>query len=503
MMKSTMGIGLALALSAGAANAGPKDDTLRIAWGGELATLDRYYNVLREGILVGRLIWDSLLYKDPKSLEFKPLLAKSFRFVDRKTMEFELRRGITFHNGEAFDADDVVYTLSYVSNHKNGVLTQRNVNWIESVEKLGDYKVRLHMKKPTPTALEFLAGPLLIYPNEYYAKVGPKGMGAKPVGTGPYKVVGFKPGASIDFERNENYFAGSPKGKPKISKIVQRTIPDRNTRIAELFAGSIDWIWKVPADQAARIAKRPGITVVNEQTLRIGYLSFDSSNRTGNKSPVNNPLVRKAIAHAIDRKTIVDKLVGGNSEVVHSACHPDQFGCEQNVAKYEYDPNRAKRLLADAGYPNGFAIDFHAYRNRSYAEAIMGFLRAVGIKTNLVYLKYAALRDKVYGGKIDFNFMSWGSYSFNDVSAITSHFFKGTRDDYARNKQLVADLERGDSSVDRMDRKDAYSRALKTIAANAYWVPLFTYNVNYAFSDKLDFRPTTDEIPRFYTAKWK
>ena len=503
MKKNALGMAITLALTAGAANAGPKDDTLKIAWGGELATLDRYYNVLREGILVGRLIWDSLLFKDPKTLEFKPLLAKSFRFVDQKTMEFELRRGITFHNGETFDADDVVYTLKYVSNPKNGVLTQRNVNWIESIEKIGDYKVRLRMKKPTPTALEFLAGPLLIYPNEYYAKVGPEGMGEKPVGTGPYKVVEFKPGASIAFERNDKYFAGSPKGKPIISKILQRTIPDGNTRIAELFAGSIDWIWKVPSDQATRIAKRRGITVVNEQTLRIGYLSFDSSNRTGHKSPVNNPLVRKAIAHAIDREAIVAKLVGGSSVVIHSACHPDQFGCEQNVAKYNYDPGKAKRLLAEAGYPDGFRIDFHAYRNRPYAEAIMGFLQAVGIETNLVYLKYAALRDKVYAGKIDFNFMTWGSYSFNDVSAITSHFFKGTRDDYARNKKLVSDLELGDNSVDRKVRRNAYSSALKTIATNAYWVPLFTYNVNYAFTDKLSFTPTTDEIPRFYTAKWK
>ncbi len=503
MKKAIICIYVALALGAGAAHAGPEDDTLRIAWDGELPTLDRYFNVLREGILVSRLIWDALLYKDPATLEFKPLLAESYRFVDSTTMEFELRQGITFHNGEPFDADDVVYTLEFVSNPENRVLTQRNVSWIKSVEKLDDYRVRLEMKQPTPTALEFLSGPLLIYPNEYYAEVGPKGMGTHPVGTGPYRVVEFKPGESIRFEINKQYFDGSPKGKPSISTIEQRTIPDRNTQITELFSGTVDWIWKVPADQASRIVGRPGISVVNEQTLRIAYLSFDSSNRTGNASPVNNPLVRKAIGHAIDRSAIVSKLVGGVSEVVHSACHPQQFGCEQDVAQYEYDPEKAKQLLAEAGYPDGFEIDFHAYRNRPYAEAIMGYLQAVGIRTSLVYLKYAALRDKVYAGEIDFNFMTWGSYSFNDVSAITSHFFKGTQDDYARDSQLIADLELGDGSVDSEERKNAYSRALKSIADNAYWVPLFTYNVNYAFNDKLDFTATADEIPRFYSAGWK
>ncbi len=490
-------------LMGAAAQAGPEDNSLNIAWSGELATLDRYYNTLREGIVVGRLVWDSLLFKNPETLEFEPLLAKSYKFVDSTTMEFELREGVTFHNGEAFDADDVVYTFNRMSNPDAGVLTQRNVNWIENAEKMGQYSVRLNLKAPTPTALEFLAGPLLIYPNEYYEEVGPEGMGANPVGTGPYRVTEFEPGASITFERNKDYFEGSPKGQPQIATIHQRTVPDNNTQIAELLAGTVDWIWKVPTDQATRLTGRPGVSVVNEQTMRVGYLSFDSSNRTGNNSPVNHALVRKAIAHAIDRDAIVKALVGGSSQVVNSACHPAQFGCEQDVVAYEYDPEKAKALLAEAGYPDGFTIDFHAYRNRPYAEAIMGFLNAVGIQTNLVYLKYAALRDQVYAGEIDFNFMTWGSYSFHDVSAITSHFFKATRDDYARDDQLIADLTTGDESVDRTTRESAYSRALKTIADNAYWVPLFTYNVNYAFDEALNFSPNPDEIPRFYAASWK
>ncbi len=503
MRSLALSLVMAIGLTGTAGHAGPDDNSLNIAWSGELATLDRYYNVLREGIIVGRLIWDALLFKNPDTLEFEPLLAESYSFVDSTTMDFELRQGVTFHNGEAFDADDVVYTLNRMTDPENGVLTQRNVNWIDRAEKRGPYSVRLHMKRPTPIALEFLAGPLLIYPNEYYEEVGPDGMGQAPVGTGPYKVTAFAPGESITFERNENYFAGSPKGKPSIDVIRQRTVPDNNTQIAELLAGTVDWIWKVPADQAAALAGRPGISVVNEQTMRIGYLSFDSSNRTGNSSPVNDVRVRQAIAHAIDRQAIVTALVGGSSEVVHSACHPAQFGCEQDVATYDYDPDRARELLAEAGYPDGFTIDFHAYRNRPYAEAIMGYLDAVGIKTNLVYLKYAALRDQVYAGEIDFNFMTWGSYSFHDVSAIASHFFKATKDDYAGDEGLIADLTIGDNSVDRDERLAAYSRALKAIADNAYWVPLFSYNVNYAFSDQLEFVPNPDEVPRFYSTRWK
>ena len=502
-MKAKIAAAVLMAVVSNPALAGKDDDTLNIAWGGELATLDRYYNTLREGIIVGRLIWDSLLFKDPETFEFKPLLAKSFTFVDETTMEFDLREGVTFHNGEPFDADDVVYTLTYVSNPDNGVLTQRNVNWFAGIEKLDRYKVRLKMKKPTPIALEFLAGPLLIYPNEYYAEVGPDGMGKAPVGTGPYKLLEFKPGDSTVFVRNQDYFSDSPKGRPEIGRIVQRTIPDQNTRIAELLSGRLDWIWKVPNDQAERMKNSPRLTIENEQTLRVGYLSFDSSNRTGNASPVNDVLVRRAIAHAIDREAIVKSLVGGKSVVAHSACHPEQFGCTQDVARYDYDPAKARALLAEAGYPDGLTIDFHAYRNRNYAEAIMGYLKEVGIETNLVYLKYAALRDKVYAGEIDFNFMTWGSYSFHDMSAITSHFFKATKDDYARDDALIDALSRGDGSVDRKVREAAYAEALKRIADQVYWLPLFTYNVNYAYNADLDFTPSADEIPRFYRTRWK
>ena len=482
---------------------GKRNDTLNIVWSGELATLDRYFNTLREAIPLSRMIYDTLLFKDPDTLEYKPLLAKSYRFVDETAIEFTLREGVTFHNGEAFDADDVVYTLNFVSNPDNKVQRQQNVRWIDKVTRLDKYTVRLTMKAPTPTALEFLAGELFIYPNEYYAKVGPEGMGKNPVGTGPYKVASFNPSVSATFVRNENYFTGSPKGKAKIKNVVQRTVPDQNTQIAELLSGRADWIWKVKTDQAEKLKELGKVAVASAPTLRIGYLVFDSSNRTGNNSPVNNVKVRKAIAHAIDRQAIVDALIGEGSGVVHSACHPEQFGCESKVTKYEYNPQKAKKLLAEAGYPNGFSIDFHAYRNINHAEAMMGQLQAVGIKPSLVRLKYAALRDKVQAGKVDFAFMTWGSSSMHDISAITSHFFKATRDDYARDQMLVEALTRGDESVDPAARKKAYSEALKRIANNVYWLPLYVYPVNYAFSNNLNFTPNADEVPRFYRASWQ
>ncbi len=499
----SMLVGLLLvSLSAGYALANKKDGVLNVASETELESVDNYFNTAREGILLSRMLWDGLFYRDPSTFKYKGNLATSFKWVNDTTLEFNLRKGIKFHNGEAFDADDVVYTLNWISKPENKVKTQRNVNWIGKATRLSKYKVRLTLKKVFPAVFEYLSGPLVIYPNEYYAKVGPEGMGVKPVGTGPYKATKIDLDKQrFEFESYSGYHKG-PKPKASIKRIVYRTIPERNTQFAELLSGGLDWIWRVPADQAENFKKAGRFTVQNASTMRIGYVSFDASARTG-KNPMNDKRVRQAIAHAIDRKTILNSLVKGASKVVHSACFPTQFGCTSNVKKYAYNPKKAKELLAKAGYPNGFTTDFYAYRNRDYAEAMIGYLNAVGIKTKFTYLKYSALRDKVQSGKVPFQFMTWGSYSINDVSAITSNFFKGGVDDYARDKKVIAALEKGDSSISPKVRKKSYRSALRRIANEVYWLPLFSYNTNYVFSKEVAFEPTADEIPRFFTVKWK
>lgn len=499
---ASIAAGIAAVSAVPAAHAGKADDTLNIVWERELETVDNYFNTAREGIIFSRLTWDSLIYRDPSDLSYKPLIASSWKWVDDLTLEFVIKDGLKFHNGEDLTAEDVAYTYNWVSNPDNGVKTQRNVNWIKSAEVVGGDKVLVRLKAPFPAALEFVSGPISIYPKDYYEKVGPDGMGLKPVGSGPYRVVEVEPGRKIVWEKFDGYMKDSPKGQPSIGKIVQRTIPERNTQIAELLAGKADWMWRVPADQAEKLKAGGKVTVVNESTFRIGYVAMDAAGKSG-ENPFQDVRVRKAVAHAIDREAIVEALVRGVSEVVHAACYPPQFGCTEDVVKYDYDPAKAKALLAEAGYPDGFTIDFYAYRERPYAEAMMGFLAEVGIKTNLNFLKYATLRDKVSGDGVPITFMTWGSYSMNDVSAITSHFFKGSTSDMSLDDEIKALLEKGDTTVDSAVREEAYGKALKLIAERAYWLPLWSYNTNYAFSNDLDFKPTADEIPRFFTASWK
>ncbi len=494
---------LAFAGSVPLASAGKANDTLNILHSVELSSVDNYFNTDRMGVVLCHLLWDSLLYRDLKTGEYKPNLATSYRFIDGKTMEFDLRQGVQFHNGDEFDAEDVVYTLNWVSDPKNGVKSQNNVNWIEKCEKLGKYKVRLKMKKNFPAAPEYIAAVLAIYPHKYYAQVGPDGMAIKPVGTGPYKGVEVFPGKSITLSKNEKYFEGSPKGKPSIGKLHIRFISEVSTQIAELMSGRADWIWRVPQDQAEKMAKMPKITVENADTMRVFFLQFDAVNKKGRNSPLNKLKVRQAICHAVDKVTIQKTLVKGASQVLHSVCYPSQFGCTSDVVRYEYDPAKAKKLLAEAGYPNGLEMEFYGWRERPEMEAIMGYLNAVGIKVKIQYMTYAAVREKIRAGEVDMAMNNWGSFSIHDASAFTGNFFGGTADDNARDPEVIKCLEIADTSVDPEVRKKNYKTALQRIAEQAYSMPLWSSNMNYAYTKDLNFSAQPDEIPRFFNASWK
>lgn len=499
---------LAGSLAAAPALAGKADDTLNWSTTREQDVIDPYYNNTRELVIMGQLIWDGLVWRDTDSGEFKPALATKWNWQSPTALEMELRKGVTFHDGSAFDAEDVAYTLNFVSNKDNGVLTFRNVSWIKDVETIGSHKVVINLHKPFPPALAYLANAGQIMPSGHYDSAPKMASGkqdygsVKAVGTGPYKLAEAKAGDYVLMTKNDQYFEGSPKGAPQVGNIRFRTIKEMNTQIAELMTGGLDWIWDVPKDQAERLEGVPTVTVTNAKTFRISYIAFDVLGRSG-QDFFKDKRVRQAFAHAINREAITKNMVGPASVTIKSACHPDQFGCTQDVPSFEYNPEKAKKLLAEAGYPDGFEFDIYGYRERDITEAVIGDLAKVGIKAKLNWLQYRALRDLVRKGKTPTHQMTWGSYSVPDVSAIVSHFFKHGPDDPAKDDEVKAWLDIADNSIDSAKREANYKKAFAKISEEVYWLPMFTYAKYYAYSEDLDFSPTPDEIPRFYSAKWK
>jgi ABC-type transport system substrate-binding protein len=258
-------LGLVAALLAAFSSATPalaakRDNAIRFATDNVLNNVDAYFNDLRMGYIFSLQVWDTLIYRDPRTGEYKGQLATSWKSIDDRTIEFELRKGVKFHNGAAFDADDVVYTLNFIANPESRIVTQSRVSWIDHAEKVDPYKVRVVTKQPFPAAIEFLAVYIFIYPHEYHARVGPLGMNEKPVGTGPYRVTEHARGKYIRLTRNADYFEGSPRARPRIENFEIRFIPDVQTQVAEMLAGGLDMMECARRSGAAiaRDAQPPG-----------------------------------------------------------------------------------------------------------------------------------------------------------------------------------------------------------------------------------------------------
>src|SRR5580704_7941529 len=261
----------AAAIWGGAAQAEKATDTLRVVWRDAVPNVDPYYNTQRTGLIFQQQTMDGLVYRDPDTFEIKPLLATAWSWVDNHTLDLTLRQGVTFHNGDKFSADDVVYTLNLVSSPDAKVSVPSNYSWIDKAEKIDDYHVRVHLKKITPAALEFFAMITPIYPKAYREKVGPDGFAKAPVGAGPYKVVKVDGVNEIDLARFDGYYEGSPKGKPKIGKLVIREVADAATEMAELLSGHADWIWNFNPDQFDQVGRMPNLQALRAESMRINF----------------------------------------------------------------------------------------------------------------------------------------------------------------------------------------------------------------------------------------
>lgn len=502
MLPKTLALLTASLVLAGApiapAEAGKKDNS--IVYATELApeSIDPYFTSVWIGIILSHHVWDTLIYRDPVTSEYKGQLATSWKWIDDKTLDVELRKGVKFHNGADFTADDVVFTLNFAANPDSNTLMQQFSSWMAKVEKIDDFKVRIIAKKPTPAAIEYLSGPLAIYPHKYYQEVGTKGMNANPIGTGPFKVVKHDPGRIIELVRNSDHFDGSNKGKPKVEKVTVRYIPDRQTEMAEAASGGIDLFMNVTADEAQQARARPNLQAKSGESMRVNFLNFNTQ-KNSPTPPLADIRVRQAILHAVDRKAIIASLVGEGARVLHTLCSPGQVACtSEGATEYEYNPQKAKALLKEAGYPDGFQMDLYAYRERNQMEAIIGFLAEVGIKANLRYTQYGTLRDAARAGSAGFIQTTWASYSVNDVTAFTPVFFKFGPDDITRDEKVRDLLEKGDTTIEPKPRQDAYKEALQIISKNAYTFPLYSLPVHFVATKDLRFNVYRDSIPRMW-----
>jgi len=492
---------LALALSAPPVQAQKSADTLRVAWRDAIPNVDFYYNNQRTGLIYAHHVWDTLVYRDPETFQMKPQLATSWRNVDDTTIEFELRPGVTFHDGSKFTADDVVYTVNLVLNDKK-LSVPSNYGFIESAEKVDDLHVRIKLKRVFPAALEYFSMVLPIYPKAYRERVGDD-FSKMPIGTGPYKATKVDGVTELDLERNESYFEG-PKGKPPIKKIVIKEVADATTELTQIISGQSDWIWNYSPDQIDNLNRMPNLQTMTNESMRVAYVNMDAAGRTGAGNPLTNPKVRQAIMHAVDRQTMAKQFMPGGARVIDAPCYPTQFGCDQAIAvKYAYDPARAKALLAEAGFPEGFDTELVSYLLPQWNQAFQNYLGAVGIRAKISQLQVGAVVQRSIAGQNPLEGGTWGSYSINDASAFLPYYFTFGGQDYTRDPEIKRLVDEAGATTDPDQRRADYTAAIKRITEQADFMPLFTFVTYYAMNKQLNFKTFRDELPRFYLASWK
>ena len=408
-----------------------------------------------------------------------------------------------FQDGSKFTAADVVGTVNTVAVPDFKVPVQRNVNWIAAAVQTGMYRVRIISKLPFPPALDYIANTLPIYPAEHYAAVGPERMSAHPIGTGPYRMVSVDLAKAYRMVRNDNYFKGSPKGDHFIKTIEIREMPDGQMRVAELLAHRADMTWGISTDQLKQIAGREGFAVARAETMRLGYLGLDAAGRS--RTPVLQSVdVRRAIAHAVNRQSIMQNLMGAPARVLDAPCYPQMFGCISEAAHhYDYAPDKARDLLRASGYAGNAAFDFYVDPMMQAAgEAVVADLAKVGIIARLRILQQPALHEAQINDATPMVLLSWDAHSVNDVSEMISHFFEAGKEDYARDPELHGWLGDADETTDAAKREELYKKAIERITDQVYWLPLFTFVQNYAFTDQVAFTPSADEVVRLYRVHW-
>jgi peptide/nickel transport system substrate-binding protein len=337
---------------------------------------------------------DALVKPMPGNL-MAPSLAESWTMSqDQRTYEFKLRENVKFHNGDPFTAEDVRF--SFQRSKVGKVLKDR----VREVEVVGTNRVRFHLNEPFPDFMAYYGtlatGAGWIVPKKYVERVGDEGFKKQPVGLGPYKFVSHTPGIELVMEAYEGYW----RKMPSVKRLVFKTVPDPTTRAAMLKNGEVDVAYMLDAPAAQALKRDPQFRLGFSGAIGVHYLDF--FDQWDPKSPWHDRRVRLAANHAIDRKALSESETLGASRPTGSMA-PRTFDLTLSLPPYAYDPAKAKQLLREAGYPNGFdGGDFYPYPPYSSAgETIVGYFGAVGIRMRVRMMERAAFQPAWAGKKLN------------------------------------------------------------------------------------------------------
>ncbi len=460
-------------------------DTLVFGRGGDSTSLDPITTTEGESFKVTVNIFDTLLTYGKQDTTLQPGLAEKWEASsDGLSYTFTLKKGVKFHDGTDFNAEAVVFNFNRWMNGDAdqfpyysmfGGYKKDEGHVIKEVKAVDESTVQFTLKRPQATFLKNIAMSCFgIASPTAVEKDGDK-FRENPVGTGPYK---FKEKANdkIVIEKNEDYYVD---GEPKLKTIIFRTIPDNSARLNALTSGEIDLMDGVNPSDLETIKGNSNIQAIERPSMNVGYLGFNVT-----KKPFDNPKVRQALSHAVDKQAIIDAFYLGMAKPAKNPLPDSVEGYNDEIQDYEFDLEKAKALLKEAGYPDGFKMDLWAMpvprpyipEGKKIAEAIQANFEKIGVKAEIQTVEWATYLEKAAAGEFPAYMLGWTGdngdpdnfiYTLLDKDSIGSNNYS-----YYSNDKLHDILIEAQTIVDQEKRNVLYKQAQEIIHEDAPWIPL-------------------------------
>ena len=409
-------------------------------------------------------MYEGVVLRDD-DMTFVPGLAESWERVDELTWQFNLRKGVTYHNGKPLVADDVKLSYEEVVIHPETGARRSLANSIDKVEVVDDHTVHVITKYPYSPLLTKVVN-LEILNAETYAEVGVEGVSTQPNGTGPFRFVEWKQGERVVLEPNPDYWGGPPA----LSSLVFVPIPENATRSAAVESGTVQIAAEMPAQFAA--TSREGVEIAEATGTRVFYVGLNVS-----MEPFTDVKVRQALNFGVNVPEIVDALLGGKAEVLRGPLFQKVFGYSPDIEGFHYDPDKAKQLLDEAGLGEGFDTTLDVSPTfKEIAEAIAGQLAEINVRIAVNVMENEALYNKYEQGGSEMYLSSWGTSEMDADTTYSTQFLSTRNTVYTTYSREDLDdlIMKAAGEVDEQARLDFYKLATEIIVEDAPWIFLYT-----------------------------
>lgn len=433
-------------------------------------TLDpaNYRDRVTEGVV--RNIFDGLVTRDATG-DVVPMIAERWENPNPNEWIFYLRNDVKFHDGSQLTAEDVVFTFERIITPGaiNGDTSPRQglVGPLTAIEKIDDYTVKFIFESPYPIFLKMLPHQQIV-PKAYVEQVGDAEFANKPIGAGPFKFVEAKLDERIIVERFDDYYGGVPK----ISKLAFDVIPENSSRVAALQAGEVHRIHALTATLADELKTYDDIEVKSVNGTRVSMIEMNVD-----IAPFNDVRVRQAMNHAIDMDKIVDSIFGDYATRLAGSVLPGSFAENTDITPYKFDPEKAKSLLAEAGYVDGFSVVIDTTsEQKEVAEAAAAELRKINIDAKTRIWDAGVLSDLLLKGERQMSVGSWGNGSMDPFDLLNPKLKTKDRGNYSQYSNARVDelLTLAETEINEELRADYYKEVQQIVYDEAPWVFAYT-----------------------------